>query len=161
MKKEHKMLIGALAVLLVTIPLIVGVMATEDESDPSGNNIRQWFAMRLQLMKRRFYAIVWFFKGAENTVVTGAVTSRSDNILIVTSANGDRFNIVLPRCWNIDQQIVPLSGIDQYLSGEVTVKVLSRITTNENGVTVTILIAHEIASNGIALYAVLPYNIKG
>jgi len=158
MKKEYKMLICALTVLLVTMPLIVGVTATEDESNPSGNKIRQWFALRLQQMKSR---IAWFFKSAENTVITGTVTARSGNILIVTGAGGDRFNIVLPGRWNIDRQIVPLSDIDQYLSGEVTVKALSRTATNEKGITVTTLIAHEITANGITLYAVLTYNIKG
>ena len=116
MRKESKMLIGALAVLLVAMPLIVGVMATEDTSNPSGNKIRQWFALRLQQMKRQFNAIIRFFRGAENTLITGTVSARDGNILIVTDAEGNRFNIVLPRRWNIDQSIVPLGDIDQYLS---------------------------------------------
>jgi len=158
MRTESKMLMGALAVLLITMPLIVGVMATEDQSNPYGNKILQWIALRLQQMRMW---IAWFFKGAENTVITGTVTARSNNILIVTDSSGNRFNIVLPGRWNIDQQIVPLSDIDQYLSGEVSVKTLSRTATNEKGVTVTMLIAYEITANGKTLYAVLPYNIKG
>jgi len=158
MRTDSKMLIGALAVLLVTMPLIVGVMATEDQSNTSGNQIRQWIALRLQQIRLRF---AWFFKGAENTVITGTVTALSNNILIVTDSSGNRFNIVLPGRWNIDQQIVPLSDIDQYLSGEISVKTLSRTATNEKGVTVTMLIANEITANGKTLYAVLPYNIKG
>jgi hypothetical protein len=140
------------------MPLIVGVIAAEDESNPSGNKMKQWFAIRLQYIKAW---IAWFFKGAENTVITGTVTARSNNVLIVTDASGNRFNIVLPGRWNVDQQIVSLNDIDQYLNGQVTVKALSRMATNDNGVTVTYLIANEIAANGKTLYAVVTYNIKG
>lgn len=156
MNKESKILMVALAVLLVTSPLIVGAMATEDESNPS-YKVRQWIMLRLQQIRLR---IAWFFKGAENAMVTGTVTARSNNILIVTDSSGNRINIVLPWRWNINQQIVLLNDIDQYLTGEVTVKTLSRTATNEKGVTVTMLIAYEITADGKTLYAVLPYNIR-
>lgn len=157
MKKESKILIGVLALLLVTMPLVVSVMADENSPDPSGNKIRQWLALRLQQMKSW---IAWFFKGAENTVITGTVTARSNNILIVTDAEGNRFNIVLPGRWNVDQQVVTLSDIDQYLSGQVTIKALNRAATNEKGVTFAYITAYEISANGKTLYAVQPYNIK-
>jgi hypothetical protein len=155
------MLIGALAVLLIAMPLVVGVMATEEPTENSGNRIRQWILLRMQQMKRQFNAFIRFFKGAESTVITGTVTARSNNILIVTDGDSNRYNILLPRKWNVDQSIVPLSEIDQYLSGEVTVKTLSRTTTNDKGVTISVLIAHEITSNGVTLYSVQPYNING
>ena len=161
MRKETKMLIGALAILLVSMPLIVGVMATEETSENSGNRIRQWILLRLQQVKRQFNAFIRFFRGAESTVITGTVTARSNNILIVTDNDGNRFNIVLPGRWNIDQSIVPLGETDQYLYGEVTVKTLSRTATNDNGVAITVLVAFEITANDGTLYAVQPYNING
>jgi hypothetical protein len=153
--------LGIFTVLLVATPLIASVMATEDVPNSTDTQLRHWFVVRLQQIKSRLNSFGRFFRGSEKTVITGTVTARSENIIIVTEVDGDRYNIVLPRRWNIDQQIVELEDIDPYLSDEVTVKTLSRRVTNENEVTVTMLIAYEIITDGSTLFAVLPYNING
>jgi len=164
MKKESKMLIGVMAVFLVAVSLVgsgLAVNAYGQESDESNNIPRE--RKNLVVRNRR---IIWFFKGAVKDTITGTVVAHDRNILIVEDSEGDRFNIVLPRRWNIDSQVISLIQMfDEYVSIDdtVTLTVLMRTATNENDVTVTIIFGYEIEdiTNGNSLYAVLPINIDG
>lgn len=163
-KKENKMLIGVLAVLLVTLPVMsfMAVNANDQELNESDNLLRT--NIRLRIRHQRKQRLVWFFKGAEKFTITGTVTARDRNILILTDGNGDRFNIVLPGRWNVDTDVVSLNQIfEEYVSIDetVTLEVLKRTVTNENGVTVTTIFCYEITTNSNTLYAVLLVNIDG
>ena len=164
MKKESKMLIGVMAVFFVAVSVIgsgLAVNAYGQESDESNNVPRE----RTNLVTRN-QRIIWFFKGAVKDTITGTIVAQDRNILIVEDGEGDRFNIVLPRRWNIDSQVISLIQMfDEYVSIDdtVTLTVLTRTATNENDVTVTIIFGYEIENiiNGNSLYAVLPINIDG
>ncbi len=165
MEKKSKILIGLVAVLLVVLPLASSVMAanaSNQEPDESISLDCERIRVEVQNLQRQ-RRIIWFFRDAEKDTITGTVTARDRNILIVIDSNGDRFNIVLPRQWNIGSEVVTLNQVldEAYVSiGEtVTFDVLKRTVTNENDVTVTIIFCYEITTNDYNLYAVLPVNI--
>jgi len=171
-KKESKILIGVMAMLLVALPLIGGVMATDDytqESDESNlvaddseQKIRR-FSVLCKLRQEKQRRVIWFFKGAEKDTITGTITARDRNVIIVTNGE-DRFNVVVARRWNVDSEVVSLQQMfdEGYIPNEtVTLTVLKRAVTNENDVTVTIIFGYEITTSSNHLYAVLPFNIEG
>ena len=167
MKKESKILIGVLAALLVVIPLMSLVMAVDvngQEPDESDNLLRARIRLEEYNLQRQ-RCVIWFFKDAEKDTITGTITAHDRSILIVTDAAGNRFNIILPRRWNIGSDVVSLDQLfdEGYISiGEtVTLDALKRTDTNENGVTVTTIFCYEITTNSHNLYAVLPVNIDG
>ncbi len=173
MRKETKILIGIMAVLILALPLMSNVMAAEDNgqqsdesSDAPQGNLRRLLAARMLQQGRRKW-LIWFFKGAEKEIVSGTVTARHRNILILTDGDGKRYNIVLPVNWNIGSEIISLNEMfeEGYVSigDEVTLEVLKRTVENENEVTLTIFLAYEIKNEDTSdvFYAVLPVNIEG
>ena len=161
-----------MAVLIVAFPLMSGVMAADDttqesdESDdsPQGRLLRFLAASNLQQGKRR--TLIWFFKGAEKDTVSGIVTARHRNILILTDGD-ERYNIVLPVHWNIDSEVISLNEMFEEgyveIGDDVNLEVLKRAVENENEVSLTAIFGYEIENEnaGDVLYAVLPVNIDG
>ena len=173
MRKETKILIGIMAVLILALPLMSNVIAAEDNgqqsdesSDAPQGNLQRLLAARMLQQGRRKW-LIWFFKGAEKDTVSGTVTARHRNILILTDGADKRYNIVLPVNWNIDSEVIPLNEMfeEGYVSigDEVTLEVLKRTVENENEVALTIFVGYEIMNEdtGDVFYAVLPVNIEG
>ena len=173
MRKENKILIGIMAMLILALPLMSNVIATEDngqQSDESGDalqgNLRRLFAARMLQQGRRKW-LIWFFKGAEKDTVSGTVTTRHRNILILTDGDGKRYNIVLPVNWNVGSEAISLNEMFEEgyvnIDDEVTLQALKRTVENENEVTLTIFLAYEIKNEDTSdvFYAVLPVNIEG
>lgn len=173
MRKETKIFVGIMAVLILALPLMSSVIAAEDnggQSDessdaPQGNIRRLIVARMLQQGRRRW--LIWFFKGAEKDTVSGTVTARHRNILILTDGDGKRYNIVLPVNWNIGSEVISLNEMFEEgyvnIDDEVTLEVLKRTVENENELTLTIFVGYEIENEdtGDVFYAVLPVNIEG
>jgi hypothetical protein len=173
MKTKTKILTGVVVALVVALPLISSTIAEQDNGEENTapdasfeDRLRQFIVSRLSQQKRN-PNLVWFFKGAEAVVVEGVVTAHHNNILVLTADEEKRVNIVLPRVWNSNSDIVRLQQIYEEeivsIGDEITVKALKRRVTNENGVTVTMIFGYEIndLANGNDLYAVLPVNIEG
>lgn len=162
MKKESKILIGFIAVLLIALPLMGSVIAVDVDGQES-NETYNLLGERVEL-KGRNQRIVWFFKDAEKDIIAGTITARDRNILIVTDGDGERLNIVMSRRWNMGQDVVSLNQMfeDGYVSiGEtVSLDVLKRTFKNGNDVTATIIFCYEISTGSNNLYAVLPFNIN-
>ena len=172
MRKETKIFIGIMAVLILTLPLMSNVIAAEDngeQSDESSDalqgNLRRLLAARMLRQGRRKW-LIWFFKGGEKDTVLGTVTARHRNILILTDGDGKRYNVVLPVNWNIGSEVISLNEMleEGYVNidDEVTLQALKRTVENENEVTLTIFLAFEIKNeDSDVFYAVLPVNMEG
>jgi len=168
-KKESKMLIGAIAVLLVSLPVISSVIADNDvQSDELNNEGGERFrrllaALKLQQERRRL--AIWFFKGAAKDTVTGTVIATHRNILML-QADEEVLNIIMPRYWLAPESSHVISleeifGEEGYAPAgtEVTLSVLERTAENEQGVSVTIIFAYLITVDSDSFHAVLPFNI--
>ena len=173
MRKEIKILIGIMAVLILALPLMSTAMAAEvngEEPDESGDapqgSLRRLLAA-LNMQQGRWKRFIWFFKGAEKDTLSGTVTARHRNILILTDGNGERYNVVLPANWNVGSEVISLNEMFEEgyvnIGDEVTLEVLKRTVENENEVTLTIFFGYEIENEdtGHIFYAVLPVNIEG
>lgn len=175
MRRRRKILIGAIVALVVALQLMSNVMADDTyDEEPNGSNvlngsfeerIRRFVTKHLSQQERKRTAM-WFFRRAESVSVEGTVIAHHKNILILTTGEAERLNVVLSRVWNMDSDILGLNQIfeDEYVSigDDVTMVALNRTVTNENGVTMTIIFGYEIIdqTNGNHLYAVLPVNIN-
>jgi hypothetical protein len=174
MGKESKILIGIMAVLILALPLMSCVMATEDNGpEPDGSDdfseekAKRFLAAAYKLHQGRLRSLIWFFRGAEKDMISGTVTARHRNILIVTVDDGERYNIVLPMQWNLGSEVISLDEMFEEghvgLGDDVTLKVLKKTVENENEVALTAIFGYEIedVTTGSILYAVLPFNIDG
>lgn len=171
MRTKSKILVGVMVALLVALPLMsTSAMAEDTNSEVSGaydNELKKIIKslMRRLSQQREQRNAVWFFKGAEPVTIEAVVKAYHRNILIVTTSEG-RLNVVLPRVWNNDSDVIRLHQIfdEGYISigDEITMNALKRTATNKNNVTVTVVFSYEIIdeSNGNHLYAVLPFNIN-
>ena len=106
----------------------------------------------------------WFFREASGVTVEGSVAAYFRNMLIL-NLDGESINIVLPPVWRVNSEVMNVSTLfeEGYIEvgDEVLVKAVQRKATNENGLSIVILLAYEIESqNGYTLYAVLPFNIE-
>jgi len=163
MRKSSKILIGALAVLIVALPLMSAVVAAEDNGQEPTDTDRQ-LRQRINrfLVERRLQQkqrlLIWFFKGAEKATLEDAtIEAKSGNIAIV-KVDEQSLNVVMPLRWydETGKKVVPLETVlDEIGSYEVTLEVLKRTVTNDKGVSVTAYFCYEIDG----YRAVLPFNI--
>lgn len=172
--KESKILIGIMAVLILALPLMSGVMAAEgnglepDEADDfSEEEAKRFLAAAYKMHQGRLRSLIWFFRGAEKDKISGTVTARHRNILIVTVDDVERYNIVLPIQWNFGFEVISLNEMfeEEYLGlgDDVTLMTLKKTVENEKEVALTAVFGCEIenVTTGSILYAVLPFNIDG
>ncbi len=167
MKTKSKVLVAIVMALLVAVPLISNALTVEasdeesvETSDlPQGERLIQ-LMYRLSL-QRRGVVIRWFLSEAEAITIDGEVIAHFRNIMVISSG-GERLNVVLPRAWNIDSEVINVTQMfDEYLKpGDmITIKALKAEKTNKHDITFMVILAYEIANGDQQFYAVLPFNI--
>jgi len=171
MKTQSKILFAAALALVIALPLMSVAMTysyegeTDDSGSPHRERARQLLMQRVGQHWGPWFSS-WFFKEAEIVTVEGTVTAHARHVLVLTTDEDERLNIVLPGSWNVDSEVFGLPQIfeEGYISigDEVSIKALQRTVTNENEVTITAFLGYEIVdeTNGNHLYAVLPFNIE-
>lgn len=168
MNTRTKSLIAATAVLIVAFSLMASVVfaanAEQNNSAKPQTDLKAVLAAQ-QLMKQRPLLAKKFFDNAMKETIIGAVTAKSGNILVVSAAGGQRFNIVLPNRWETSGTVIPLSQVfEKYLAigNGVTLKTLKSAVTNTNGVSVTFIYCYEImdTTSNVKFTSVTPYNIN-
>ncbi len=171
MKTQTKVIIGAIIALSIALPLMSIIMVYSDQGETGNSSYSpeeraRQFILRQASQHWRPRIAIWFFKDAETVTVEGTVVAHGGHMLIVTTNEGERLNIVLPGAWNVDSEVIRLLELceEGYISvgDEVTVEALEKTVTNQNGVTVTGIFGYEMVdeTNGNHLYAVLPFNIE-
>jgi nitrate reductase NapAB chaperone NapD len=177
METRSKILIGAVLALLVALPLMSTVLATSangctsNAGTSTGSQEDKPKAECLErLIKLQYpqYAnlIKDFLKNAKNVTIEGTVVTHAGKILVVQTTSS-RLNILLPPIWsvNTEDKVLNLTEVfNNYVkSGDtVTIKALERDFKNNNGVTISIIVAYEImdTTSNNHLYAILPFNIN-
>jgi len=168
MKTHSKALVGMIVAIAIVLPLMSSALSVEAESskpDEESNSTPRGWALQLMTNQgplRLGGAILRrFLSGAEAVTIEGEVIAYFRHILIVDSG-GKRLNVVLPRVWNVNNEVINVSQIfEDYINAgdTVSMEALQSTVTNKNGVTFTAILAYEITSGEHTFYAVLPFNI--
>jgi hypothetical protein len=150
--------------LIIALPFMGAAFAAGDNDQDlvddrqPGQKLRR-FLLAQELRQRRQRRGTWFFKGAvKDTLGEVTIKETYGNIIIVQDGQ-DLLNVIMPVRWydEAGEVVVLLQGMFVEIEGStVTMKVLERTATNEEGVSITIYFCYEL--NGY--HAVLLYNIS-
>ena len=168
MNTKTKALIGMMIALMAAIPIVSYTMAgpsstfLNDSANSDNSATTQEMEQSRTMIQERSRG-ARFFRGAEKVTVEGMVDAYYKQIIVVQSGE-EKLNILLPATWSVGSEIYNVTQLFEQgilASGQnVSIQALQRTTTNENGVTIRVILAYEIAAGETNIHAILPFNIS-
>ncbi|MFQ6073851.1 MAG: hypothetical protein ACE5KC_01400 [Candidatus Bathyarchaeia archaeon] len=170
MKSKVKVLIVTLVVVAVAsvllyAPLTNALQSREEQvSDVETFDNENFAVFRRWRPRLKARLVWWFLHHSEPVEVEGTAVDLFRDMLIADTSEG-QIRIHLPQAWTVDGELTMREELFEsgYLSAgeDITVKALRADITNEEGLSIYLLLGYEIIDeSGVSAYAVLPFNIE-
>ncbi len=168
MNTKTKALIGVMIALMIAIPIVSYTMASSssnflNNTTTDNNSATTQEIQQLRIMIQGRNGGIRFFRGAEKVTIEGTVDAYYKQTLMVQSGE-EKLNILLPVTWSVGSEVYNVTRLFEQgilTSGQsISIQALQRTATNENGVTIKVILAYEIVAGENTIHAILPFNIS-